>query len=45
MLDAESLLMDSWMGLPANVISLLRQVMRYWKTRLEIWNGGGGESK
>ena len=28
----------SWMGLPANVISLLRQVMRYWKTRLEIWN-------
>ena len=30
----------SWMGLPANVISLLRQVMRYWKTQLEIWNEG-----
>ena len=30
----------SWMGLPANVISLLRQVMRYWKTWLEIWNEG-----
>ena len=30
----------SWMGLPANVISLLRQVMRYWKTRFEIWNEG-----
>ena len=30
----------SWMGLPANVISLLRQVIRYWKTRLEIWNEG-----
>ena len=30
----------SWMGLPANVISLLRQLMRYWKTRLEIWNEG-----
>ena len=25
-----------WMGLPVNVIRLLRQVMRYWKTRLEI---------
>ena len=25
-----------WIGLPANVISLLRQAMRYWKTRLEI---------
>ena len=35
----------SWMGLPANMISLLRQVMRYWKTRLEIWNEGGKESK
>ena len=31
----------SWMGLPANVISLLRQVMRYWNTRFEIWNEGG----
>ena len=30
----------SWMGLPANVISLLRQLMRYWKTRFEIWNEG-----
>ena len=30
----------SWMGLPANVICLLRQVIRYWKTRLEIWNEG-----
>ena len=30
----------SWMGLPVNVISLLRQLMRYWKTRLEIWNEG-----
>ena len=29
----------SWMGLPVNVISLLRQLMRYWKTR-EIWNEG-----
>ena len=26
----------SWMELPANVISLLRQLMRYWKTRREI---------
>ena len=33
----------SWMGLPANVISLLRQVMGYWKTRPEIWNEGGKE--
>ena len=30
----------SWMGLPANVMSLLRQLMRYWKTRLVIWNEG-----
>ena len=28
----------SWMGLPVNVISLLRQLMRYWKIQLEIWN-------
>ena len=28
------------MGLPANMISLLRQLMSYWKTRLEIWNEG-----
>ena len=28
------------MGLPANMISLLTQIMRYWKTRLEIWNEG-----
>ena len=30
----------SWIGLPANVISLLRQGVRYCKTRLEIWNEG-----
>ena len=30
----------SWMGLTANVISLLRQVMRYWKTRFESCNEG-----
>ena len=30
----------SWMGLLANVISLLRQLMRSWKTRLEIWSEG-----
>ena len=28
----------SWMGLPANVISLQRQLMSYWKTRLKILN-------
>ena len=30
----------SWMELPVNVIRLLRQLMRYWKTRFEIWNEG-----
>lgn len=30
----------SWMRLPANVISLLRELVRYWITRLEIWNEG-----
>ena len=30
----------SWMGLPANMISLRRQVMRCRKRRLEIWNEG-----
>lgn len=24
-----------WMGLPANVISLLRKLIRYWKTQLK----------
>ena len=28
----------SWMGFPANVISLQRQLMNYWKTRLKILN-------
>ena len=28
----------SLMGLPTNVINLLRQLVSYWKTRLEIWN-------
>ena len=28
----------SWMGLQANVMSLVRQFMRYQKTPLEIWN-------
>ena len=28
----------SWMGLPANVISLLRHLISYWKTQLKIWN-------
>ena len=31
---------NSLMGLPANVINLLRQLMNHWKTRLEIWNKG-----
>ena len=38
------LIVYSWMGLPANVISSLRQLMRYWKTWLEIWNERGKES-
>ena len=28
------------MGVPANVKSLLRQLMRYWKTRHETWTKG-----
>ena len=30
----------SWMGIPVNVISLLRELMKRWKTRLEIWSNG-----
>ena len=28
----------TWTGIPTNVITLLRELMRKWKTRLEIWN-------
>ena len=30
----------TWIGIPTNVITLLRELMRKWKTRLEIWNNG-----
>ena len=30
----------TWTGIPTNVITLLRELMRKWKTRLEIWNNG-----
>ena len=30
----------SWMGIPVNVISLLWELMKKWKTRLEIWSNG-----
>ena len=30
----------TWIGMPTNVITLMRELMRKWKTRLEIWNDG-----
>ena len=30
----------TWTGIPTNVITLMRELMRKWKTRLEIWNDG-----
>ena len=30
----------TWTGIPKNVITLMRELMRKWKTRLEIWNDG-----
>ena len=31
----------TWIGIPTNVITLLRELMRKWKTRIEIWNDSG----
>ena len=30
----------SWMGIPVNVILLLQELMKKWKTRLEMWSNG-----
>ena len=30
----------TWIGIPTNVKAQLRELMRKWKTRLEIWNNG-----
>ena len=29
-----------WIGIPTTVISLLRELMNKWKTRLEFWKDG-----
>ena len=29
-----------WIGIPRSVIKLIKELMRKWKTRLEIWNYG-----
>ena len=30
----------TWIGIPTNVVTLMRELMRKWKVRLEIWNDG-----
>ena len=29
-----------WIGIPRGVIKLIKELMRKWKTRLEIWSDG-----
>ena len=29
-----------WIGIPKQLIQIIEQLMRKWKTRLEVWNDG-----
>ena len=32
--------MYKWIGIPSSVIKLIKELMRKWKIRLEIWSDG-----